>query len=275
MKRISFFLMSYLFTYVINAQIPYLFPSSTTAAGASVADIKCWSAFHNPAPLAGVYSPQLYVQAENRYIITELSAKSFSIAYPSSQFVSAFSFSHFGFSLYHEMLLGIAFARNFSGKFSLGVQFNYFTTYFLSSNSYHGAFFPQIGLNIPLNKNIQLGFHVFNPFQTNVKSDLTTKRLPAIFSLGCASDFSENLVWRFQADKEISSNYRFATAFDYSLTEEVRFQTGIYGFEYLIPCLGFGYHLKNFSVDLITELHPLLGLTTLAGIKYRFPSKRL
>jgi len=274
MKRIFFFLVSYLFVSMINAQVPYLFPSSTAVAGTSVAEIKSWSAFHNPAPLSELHHPQLFVQAENRYIITELSTKSLSIVYPVSHFVSAISFSHFGFSLYHEMLLGIAFARNFSGKFSLGMQFNYFTTYFLSSNSYHGTFFPQIGLNIPLNKNIQLGFHVFNPFQTNLKSDITTKRLPAIFSVGCAYDFSKNLVWRFQADKEISSNYRFATSFDYFLAEEVRFQTGIYGYDYLIPCLGFGYHTKNFTVDLIGELHPLLGLTTIAGITCNLPSMR-
>ena len=258
---------------IVNAQIPYVFPSSTAIAGTSVADLKNWSAFYNPAPLSEITAPQLFAQVENRYIITELSTKSFSIAYPINHFVSGIAFTHFGFSLYHEMMLGLAFARTFSEKFNIGVQFNYLTAYFLSSNSYHGTVFPQIGLNFPLSKTFQLGFHIFNPFQTNLKSDITTKRLPAIFSLGYAYNFSENFVWRFQADKEISSNYRFATAFDYHLTDELRFQTGVYGYEYLIPSLGFGYQLNQFTIDLIAELHPLLGLTTLARLKFSFPVK--
>ena len=273
MKRSSILLMGCLLFPFINAQIPALVPSPTAIAATSVADLKNWSVFHNPAPLSKMELPQFYAQVENRYLITELSTKSFSLAYPTNHFVSGLCFTHFGFSLYHEMMLGLAFARNFSDKFSVGVQFNYLTAYFLSSNSYHGAFFPQVGLNFPLSENFQLGFHIFNPFQTHLKSDITTKRLPAIFSLGYAYSFSSNFIWRFQADKEISSNYRIATGFDYYLTEEIRIQTGIYGCDYLIPCLGFGYQLRRCTIDLITELHPLLGLTTMAGIKFKVPAK--
>jgi hypothetical protein len=262
-----------LFVSNINAQIPYLLPSSTSVASTSVADMLSWSAFHNPAPLSGIDVPQLIIHADHRYIITELSTKCFSFAYPTNHFVSGFSFSHFGFSRYHEMMIGFAFARNFSEKFMLGVQFNYCTAFFLSSNSYHGTFFPQIGMNFPLNKKLSLGFHVFNPFQAKIQSDITTKRLPAIFSMGFSARSSSNFIWRFQADKEISSNYRLSAAADYHLSEELRFQAGVYGYEYLIPCLGFGYRVKYFAIDLLAEMHPLLGLTTLAGVIIRFKSK--
>lgn len=273
MKRTSSLMMGCLLVLYINAQIPSLFPSSTSVAGTSVADIDNWSAFHNPAPLSELKVPQLLVQVENRYIITALSTKCFSIAYPTNYFVSGIAFSYFGFSLYHEMMLGMAFSRNFSDKFNIGLQFNYLTAYFLSSNSYHGTFFPQIGLNFPLNKNFVLGFHVFNPIQAKIKSDITTKRLPAIFSFGFSTKFSTNFVWKVQTDKEISSNYRLATAVDYQITEKLRFQAGVYGYEYLIPCLGFGCKFKRFSLDLVTELHPLLGLTTMAAMKFMFPAK--
>ncbi|MPN44795.1 hypothetical protein SDC9_192362 [bioreactor metagenome] len=171
------------------------------------------------------------------------------------------------------MMLGLAFARSFSGKLNLGLQFNYLTTYFQSSNSYYGTFFPQIGFNFPLNKDLNFGFHIFNPFQANIQSDITTKRLPTIFSLGFSVVFSTNFFWRFQADKEISSNYRFAASADYHLSKELHFQAGVYGYEYLIPCLGFGCHFRRFSVDLAAELHPLLGLTTIAGMRFLFGTK--
>ncbi|MEA4982018.1 MAG: hypothetical protein VB066_04800 [Paludibacter sp.] len=274
MKRTTSLMIGCLLMFYINAQIPCLFPSSTSVAATSVADLNNWSAFHNPAPLSELENPQLFIQADNRYNITALSTKCFSIAYPTNYFVSGIAFSHFGFSLYHEMMLGLAFARNFSDKFNIGLQFNYLAAYFPSSNSYHGTFFPQIGLNFPLNKTFIMGFHVFNPFQSKLKSDFTTKRLPAIFSVGFSTKFSTNFTWRVQADKEISSNYRFATAADYQISQVLRFQAGLYGYEYLIPCLGFGCKFKRFSLDLITELHPLLGLTTMAAMKFMFPAKK-
>lgn len=270
MRKLCSLLISCLLASYNHAQTSFLLPSSTAIAGTSVSDLNHWSSFHNPAPLSNTSSAQLSAQVESRYIITELSTKSLSIVYPTDYFVSGVAFSYYGFSLYHEMIVGLAFAREFSERFSIGVQFNYLTTYYQASNSYHGAFFPQVGINFPLSKTFQLGFHVFNPFHTNITTDITTKRLPAIFSLGYSYDLSNKLIWRFQSDKEFSSNYRFATAFDYYLMDNVRFQVGVYGYEYLIPCLGFGYKFKQFDVDLNSELHPLLGLTTLAHLKFSF-----
>lgn len=273
MKRIISLIASCLFISNVNTQIPCLFPSSSSAAGTSVADTENWSPFHNPASLSKQMFPQLSVQVENRYIITSLSTKCFSIAYPTNHFATGLVFSHFGFSLYHEMMLGLAFARSFSEKFNIGVQFNYYTAYFSSSNRYFGTFFPQIGLNFPLHKNLHLGFHIYNPFQVKLLSDLTTKPLPAIFSLGLSTRFSPDFTWRIQADKEISSNYRFASALDYLLKEKFSFQVGAYGYEYLIMCIGLGCHFSHFSVDLASEMHPLLGLIAIAGMRFYFPSK--
>lgn len=273
MKRIISLIVGCLTVLYVYAQIPYLFPSSTSVAGTSVADTKNWSPFHNPASLSEQVHPRLSVQVENRFIITALSTKCFSMAYPTNYFVSGLAFSHFGFSIYHEMMLGIAFARKFSEKFNIGLQFNYFVAYFSPSNRYFGTFFPQIGLNLPLHKNLQLGFHLFNPFQVKLHSDLTTKRLPAIFSMGISAKFSPDFSWRIQTDKEVSSNYRYASALDYHLNEKLSFQAGVYGYEYMIPCMGFGCHFSQFSVDLAAEMHPLLGLITIAGIKFSFPPK--
>ncbi len=273
MKRVISLLMSYLFVNFGISQITHPHPSSSSIANTSVADANNWSAFQNPAPLSQLSLPQLEVMFENRYVITELSTKSFSIAYPTRHFVPGFSLTHFGFSLYHEMMLGVAFARDFSGKFSLGIQFTYHTAYFVSANRYHAAFYPQIGLNIPIHDDLIIGVHLFNPFGSNIKSELSTKRVPSIFSLGCSYHFIPELSWRFQAEKEISSNYRVATGFEYIMLNHTRFQLGMYVNEYLVSCLGVGFDLKPFSFDLCTELHPLLGLNTIARLTFKFEEK--
>ena len=189
---------------------------------------------------------------------------------PTNLVNTGLSFSHFGYSLYHEMMFGVGFARNFSDKFAMGVQFNYYTAYYSASNSYRGALLPQVGLSVKLSPNFSLGFNAFNPFQTNIQTDFIIKRLPSVFCLGSEYYFSPEFAWRTQIDKEVSSNYRFATGFEYLMLQNFTIKLGAYNSEFLVPCMGFGFNAGSFLFDLNCELHPLLGLNSMAAVKYRF-----
>jgi len=270
MKKIISLLAILVLCQSLHAQISTIIPSSPAIAITSVADTHTWTAFNNPAMLGYLDKPEIGLQVENRYLLSELSTKSIQLALPSSLLNAGISFSHFGYSLYQEILAGICFARNFSDKFAMGVQFNYYTAYFSASNAYHGAFLPQIGLSVRLSPDFSLGFNTFNPFHANIQTDYVTKRLPSVFSLGTEYFFSRDLVWRTQADKEVSSNYRLAMGFEYQLMQNFVFKLGASGSDYLVPCLGVGLKTGPFRIDLNGELHPLLGLNTLAAIKYRF-----
>jgi len=258
------------FCQLATAQISDVVPFSPSIAQTSVADIHRWSAFNNPAMLGYVDHYELGVQYENRYFISDLSTKSLQFALPTRPVNVGISFSHFGYSLYHEMLIGIGFSKNFADKFSLGVQFNYFTAYYSTSNDYHAALLPQVGLAVQVSSNLEMGFNTFNPFQTNIQSELITKRLPSMFCLGVAYHFSTDFVWRTQAAKELSSNYTLSSGFEYKLTEELELKLGGYVSGYLVPCIGFGFARKAIIFDLNCELHPLLGINTLGSVKYRF-----
>lgn len=264
-----------LFTLVVScnllySQISNIIPSSSSIAQTSVSDTHSWTAFNNPAILGYLEKSEMGLQFENRYLLSELSTKSVQLALPSNLMNVGISFSHFGYSLYHEMLLGLGFARNFSDKFAMGVQFNYYTTFFTASNSYRGAFLPQVGLSVKLSRNFSLGFNSFNPFQTNINTELAIKRIPSVFSLGTEYFFSPELVWRTQIDKEISSTYRFATGFEYQMLQNLNLKLGAYSSDYLVPCLGLGFKTGSFLIDLNCEMHPLLGLNTMAAVKYQF-----
>ena len=251
-------------------QIATIIPSSESIASTSVADTHNWSAFNNPAMMGYVEKPELGLQYENRYLLPELSTKSIQFALPSGLINTGISFSYFGYSLYHEMIAGIGFARNFSDKFAMGVQFNYYTAFFSASNSYRGAFLPQIGLSVQLSTKFNIAFNTFNPFQSNIQTEFVIKRLPSIFSMGTGYYFSSDFVWRTQIDKELSSNYRFATGFEYQMVQSIAVKLGAYSSGYLVPCLGIGFRTGAILINLNCEMHPLLGLNTLAAIKYRF-----
>ena len=270
MNKIVSLLVVYLFVSAVSSQISTITPSASSIAQTSVADKNNWSTFANPAMLGYLEHPEFGFQFENRYLLNELSSKSAQIGFSSKLICTGISFSHFGYSQYHEMLAGVGFARNFSNKFAMGVQANYFTTYFSASNSYRGTFYPQVGLLVQLSPTFNIGFNASNPFQSTLKTEYVTKRLPSVFSLGTGYSFSPEFIWRTQIDKEVSSNYRFATGFDYQMLEKIKVKVGTYGSDYLIPCLGMGLKTGSFLIDLNCELHPLLGLNTFAAIHYRF-----
>lgn len=268
MKNLIFILLLIFWAENTNAQLASVLPTSVSIANTSVADIENWSAFSNPANIGYIDEINFGFQYENRFLLSELSTKSLQFAIPTSLINTAFSASYFGFSLYNEILFGIGFSRNFSNKFSLGLQLNYLTSYFRTPNHYFGSFFPQFGLSYALSSNFQLGFSAYNPFHSAINSDYSTRPLPSIFSLGGAYCFSPELVLRFQTDKEISSNFRFACGTEYSMFSLLTVKAGIYHNGYLVPCFGLKSNLGAFSFLLNADLHPLLGLVTLASIQY-------
>ncbi len=254
------------------AQIAPVVPSATTIANCAVAVIDDWSGFQNLPALAHIEKTELGIRYENRFMINELSTKSAQVGFNAKFINIGVSFSQQGYSVYNEMLAGLGFARNFDNKFSMGVQFDYYAAYFTAQdeNRYRGALLAQFGVAATIIPKLTVGFHTFNPFQTNIQTEYTIKRIPSIFSIGTNYAFAENFRWLTQIDKEVSSNYRFASGFEYRMVKELTVKLGAYATDYLVPTIGFGVHLRGLHLHLNAELHPLLGLNSLAGINYRF-----
>lgn len=268
-KSLLFFILSLFFLHSFS-QIANIIPASVSIAQTSVSDTHNWTAFNNPAVLGYTEKPEVGLQVENRYLISQLSTKTIQVGLPANLVNTGFSFSYFGYSLYHEIIIGAGFARGFSDKFALGVQFNYYMAYFNASNSYRGALLPQVGLTVRLTPVLSIGFNTFNPFQTSIQAEFVNKRLPSVFSLGSEYFFSPELIWRTQIDKEVSSNYRFATGFEYQMLQQLTLKLGAYDSDYLVSCLGLGFKTGFFHIDLNCDIHPLLGLNPLVCIKYSF-----
>lgn len=250
------------------AQLENYISGSLSIAETSVADGRQWTAFHNPANLAYLNSTEFGAIFENRFIIEKLSTKIVQAGISTGKINIGIGFSHFGYSIYHGILSGVALARDFSDRFAIGVSLNYFTNYFVQENRYYGALLGQIGVNIKISDRLNVGFNAFNPFLTNIKTETTGTKLPSVFSLGTRYFFSENIAWRTQIDKDLNANYRFATGFDYYLKNVFTLKLGIYGYDYLIGCLGVGFRFSDFSFDLNAEMHPVLGINTFGMLKY-------
>ena len=249
-----------------QAWFPLSFPLS--AGGTSTTDTSRPELFQNPALVAYSVVPYLYTEYESRYGITELASKGLRFAYPFSHFTTSLDFRYTGFSAYHEMIGGLGFSRNFGTKFNMGLQLMVDVRYSVESNRYYPALYPHCGLTVPISDQLLLGVAVMNPFQSTMKYDSGERRLPSVYSLGLNYTFTDELCWRLQADQEISSKLRWGTAFEFEMLHGVRVQTGVHYSDFFVPELGFGFRLKKLQFDLVTTLHPQLGITLAGGLSY-------
>jgi hypothetical protein len=273
MRKILNLLFVVCFTFNIISQTTEIVPFSTTIANASVADSKSYTAFKNPASLGSVSTSNIGIQYENKYLLKELSTKSMYFSSSTKLINVAFCSSYYGYELYNELLCGIVLSRNFNNIFNLGIQYNYYSVYHAASNKRYGSFFPQVGLQIKLSPEFQLGFSTFNPLQQTINTVYIEKRIPSVFSLGCDWDISENFNFLFQTDKNISGNYRVAGGFEYEIKDFMIVKTGAFHSDFLVTTIGFGFKMGKSTFHLNAELHPKLGLCTLANLSYCLTKK--
>lgn len=272
MKRLSILLFLIIYIPGLSAQVASVVPTSSSIANTSAAVLNDWNAFQNVPALGNIKRTEVSAQYENRFMIKELNTRSLQAGFNAQYVNVGLSFSYMGYSTYNEMIAGLGIARNFSDKFSMGVQFDYYTAYFSAAEEsrYRGVLLAQFGIASQIFPKLTVGFNAFNPFQTNIKTEYTEKRIPSIFSLGTNYAFADNLIWLSQIDKEVNHDFRFASGFEYTMIKELTIKLGAYETDFLVPCLGFGIHLGDFHFNLNGELHPQLGLNTIANLKYRF-----
>ena len=271
MKKFTFALfISLFFSIPVFAQSSAAaIPSSTAPANASVAYADQWSIFHNPAMLTSAKKTAATLGYENKFFISELSTVSAGVAIPTKYVQVGVAISRFGYSAYSETQAGIVLARSFSDKFSMGVQFNYYSVYFSPTERSQGVVIAQIGLLSELAKGFYVGFNAYNPAQTNIKTELVEKRIPSIFNLGAMYRFSDKLLWVSQVNKEIGSDVGWATGFEYQIVDALSVRLGGYGSPF-VPSLGIGLHFGKFSFDANFEQHPTLGISSVGSLKYSF-----
>jgi hypothetical protein len=232
-----------------------------------------WSPFQNSSTLANVENIEAGVLYRNSFLLKELSTKTVQLAIPTSLINIGVIYSHFGYSLYNESIAGLSFARRFSEKWSLGVSIDYYSAMMSKTDGHKGNIIAQVGLLIQPLKNLYIGFQVFNPVQTKIKSSSFLKNIPSVFSLGGSYWFSEKILLGVQVEKEIQSKILVSAGFEYLLIKNFLIKVSCRKQEYLVPGMGFGIKLKSFGIDTNFELHPILGLNSGIALTYKFERK--
>jgi len=251
------------------AQTVDFIPASHFAGGVSVAQNGEWQHFYNPALLATCERSTISATYERRFAMKELSVQALSVAMPTSFLNVGASVSHFGYSVYSEVLAGISFARTFDRYLTIGLQFDYYSASFSSSEGHKGVVVTQVGLLSELTSDLTLGFCVFNPTcQRLVYRDIL-KKIPTLFSLGMQYVFSDTFQWLCQVDKVLGRAFVGRVGFEYQLASAVSVCVGGYGAPF-VPTLGCGVKRGGFRFDVGFERHRVLGVTSVGVLRYVF-----
>lgn len=167
------------------------------------------------------------------------------------------------------MVAGINFAHNFGGKFTLGLQANYYAAYMGAEDGYRGTVLPQVGMTVEAGSKVTIGFHTFNPFMQHVKTRAGAKKqLPAIYAIGVDYRFYKGFSWLTEVSKDLRGEWRVATGFEWQAVEMLRVKLGMQASRYFIGCIGVGMKFSGFRFDINSEIHPILGVCLMGNVSY-------
>jgi len=237
-------------------------PIGGRAAGMSNAAVTLndlWAINHNQAGLTGIKTFTGGIYYENRYGLKNLSIKAGAVALPTKSGVFGVCMTYFGYTLYSESKIGLAFAKSFGTKFSAGVQLDYLNTHIAENYGNASAVAAEIGLLYQVNRSLAIGTHIYNPTRAKIAA-YNDERAPTIFNLGLSYKFSGKVILAIESEKDIQFDPVFRVGVEYRPVKTLYFRTGI-STNPVLNSFGFGLEYHNFNLDFAASYHQALGFT--------------
>jgi len=252
---------------------------SAALGNASVTLCDFWSVHNNQAGLASFENIAVGFYYENRYLLKELSLKSGAFILPTKSGVFGLSYNHFGYSLYNESKLGLAYGRSFGKYFSAGIQLDYLHTKIAEDYGSKSTFTFEIGIRSNLSEKLTIACHVFNPIGAKISKDLDEK-IPVIIKLGASYAISEKLLIAIEIEKDLEYKPLIRGGIEYKIIEQAFVRIGystlpstsgsdsfsiasVYSF-------GFGLNFKKLAIDVSSTVHQVLGWSPQVSMIYKF-----
>lgn len=239
---------------------------SAALGNASVTFADFWAIQNNQAGLADFKNIAAGVYYENRFLLKELSLKSVAFVLPTKSGTFGININYFGFNLYNESKIGLAYAKSFGKYFSAGIQLDYLTTSIGEDYGSKSVVTFEFGLRSQLNENLCIAAHVFNPIRVKIAS-YDDERIPTIFKLGLSYTFSKNIIAVIETEKDINYKAVVKAGLEYQIIKEASVRIGIT----TNPCIytfGFGLILKKFKIDFASSIHQVLGYSPQISLIY-------
>ncbi len=240
-------------------------PQALSNAFISISDI--WSTFHNQAGLSGIDQFSAGIFYESRFMINELSLTAGSLVIPVKTAVFGFSFYQFGEGTFKENKLGLAFAKQLSKYFNLGIQLDYFSNRFPENNKNYGFATFEAGMIYSPNKKLFFGGHVFNAISNGIATPEGKIKAPIIFRVGAHYQFDQMVLISLETQKDFNNPLIVKTGIEFLPVKNLALRFGVSG-KTLNYTAGIGFAFRKITTDISFSYHGNLGITPAISLQF-------
>lgn len=262
------FILSLIFDCYSSGENYHIGGRSAGLGNSSVTLKDSWSIHHNQAGLAFNEKMTAGIYYESRFATPELGLKGGIFVLPTNSGTFGLSVTSFGFKLYNETKVGLAYGRKFGENFSAGVQLDYISVGLGENYGRSQAVTIEAGILANLSDELTVGAHVFNPNRSQI-ADYDDELLPAILRLGANYKFSEKVFVTAEMEKDVDHKPIFKSGLEYHISKPLFLRAGISSNPF-VSSFGFGILLKQFQFDFATSYHSILGYTPQLSLGYSF-----
>ena len=181
LKMRSFFIFILQLLLIQNSIAQSLDAKTNSLVSCGLTQTNVCSNLENQSGLANINKFVFGIGSKKQFLLNELNNHTIACAIPIYGGVMGLNLNYFGFELYNETKIGLAFGKKLSPSFNIGVQLDYLGTYINENqNNLHNISF-EIGIQKQLNRELVLGAHIFNPTIVKLNED---KNIPSLFNIG-------------------------------------------------------------------------------------------
>ncbi len=247
-------------------------PAGARADGmgkASAALIDTWSSFHNQATLALLQKKSAAIYYENRFRVKELSTKAVCFNIPTKAGTFAANYTQYGFELYKESKIGIAYAKSLGKHFWAGIQFNRQSKEIQMENGSQNRYTFEVGILAKIIPNLFIGFHIFNPTQIAFEMEEYKDKIPTIARLGASYHLTKKSLITCEISKDFDGSASLKIGAEYAVTPNIYVRAGAANHPNSIS-LGLGFKYAQFNTNIAFNRHTILGYTPSVDLSFKF-----
>ena len=237
---------------------------------ASVTLSDVFSMHSNQAGLAFIPEFSIGISAEQRFLLAGLNNLGIVAAIPTVAGTFGISYKYFGYDLYNESKVGLAYSRLLAKGLSIGIQFDYLRIH-LSEFGSKNAFTFEAGLQYQIIPELMVGMHVFNPIPIKLEEEYG-ERLPTIMKFGLSYRPSPKVILAAEVEQDIDRRTNFKAGLEYQFIEVLSFRGGI-NTGPVAGFFGFGFNMGGFHIDATASFNENLGFSPSVSLIYALPSK--
>lgn len=234
--------------------------------GASVASRGLWALQNNPAGLAYLDKFSFGLYYENRWMLPEMAYKSGVMALPTKFGCFGIGFNQFGSSKYSENKFGLVYAKDFGPHLQIGLQLDYLLISIGQIYGRQSAVTFELGIQSQVTEKLRLGTYIFNPANFRLEQSLNQERLPIVFRIGAAYQFTKDFVGQCEIEKNTDhEGMSLRGGLEYEAFKSFCLRAGVQTNPGMIT-FGAGYAIRFARIDVAAQLHEVLGASVQIGM---------